>query len=115
MEEYESVPVFPESVQPLVLEPDVVVVGDAVYADDAAVRVLVQQPPCETGADEACGSGHKYGRAVELYIFFQHLFRVYDSLRRSVYSTRLSAIVSNLKIVLPSIRSSRRSKGHAAH
>lgn len=77
---------------------------DLVDADDAAVRVLVQQPPCETGADEACGSGHKYGRAVELYIFFQHLFRVYDSLRRSLYSTRLSAIVSNLKIVLPSIR-----------
>ena len=74
---------------------------DLVDADDAAVRVLVQQPPCETGADEACGSGHKYGRAVELYIFFQHLFRVYD---RSLYSTRLSAIVSNLKIVLPSIR-----------
>ena len=69
-EEHEAVPVCPERFEPPVLQPYVVIVCDVVDADDPAVGILVQQPLCETSADEACGSGHKYGRAVELYIFF---------------------------------------------
>lgn len=59
-EEGEPAPVFPQPVKTLVLEPDVVVVSDAVNADDAAVGVLVQQPPCKAGTDEACNSGHHH-------------------------------------------------------
>ena len=59
-EEGEPVPVFPQPVKTLVLEPDVVVVGDAVDADDAAVRAVVKQSFDEVRADEACGSGHHH-------------------------------------------------------
>ena len=42
------------------LEPDVVVVGDAVDADDAAVRAVVKQPSDEVRADKAGGTGHHH-------------------------------------------------------
>ena len=45
---------------------------DLVDADDAAVRVLVQQPPCETGADEACGSGHHHCGAGQSDVLLKH-------------------------------------------
>ena len=41
-------------------EPDVVVVGDAVNADDAAVRAVVKQPFDEVRADKADGTGHQH-------------------------------------------------------
>ena len=59
-EEGEPVPVFPQPVKTLVLEPDVVVVGDAVDADDAAVRAVVKQPSDEVRADKAGGTGHHH-------------------------------------------------------
>ena len=60
VEENEPVPVLLESVKPLVLEPDVVVVGDAVHAYDAAVRAVVKQPFGEVRADKAGGAGHQH-------------------------------------------------------
>ena len=59
-EEGEPVPVFPQPVKTLVLEPDVVVVGDAVDADDAAVRAVVKQSFDEVRADKAGGTGHQH-------------------------------------------------------
>ena len=59
-EENKPVPVLLKSVQTLVLEPDIVVVGDAVHADDAAVRAAVKQPFDEVRADEAGGTGHHH-------------------------------------------------------
>ena len=59
-EEGEPVPVFPQPVKTLVLEPDVVVVGDAVDADDAAVRAVVKQSFDEVRADKAGGTGHHH-------------------------------------------------------
>ena len=44
-------------------EPDVVVVGDAVNADDAAVRAVVKQPSDEVRADKAGGTGHQHSGA----------------------------------------------------
>ena len=62
-EENKPVPVLLKSVQTLVLEPDIVVVGDAVHADDAVVRAAVKQPFDEVRADEAGGTGHQHSGA----------------------------------------------------
>ena len=64
-EEGEPVPVLPQPVKTLVLEPDIVVVGDAVDADDAAVRTVIKQPSDEVRADKAGGTGHHYGGTVK--------------------------------------------------
>ena len=59
-EENEPVTVFPKPVQTLVLEPHVIVVGDAVHADDTAVMDVIKKALHEIRADKAGGAGHQH-------------------------------------------------------
>ena len=63
VEENEPVTVLPKPVQTLVLEPHVVVVGDAVYADDAAILDVIKKALHEIRADKAGGAGHQHSGA----------------------------------------------------
>ena len=59
-EKGEPDPVLLQLFEPLMLEPDVVVVGDAVDADDAAVRAVVKQSFDEVRADKTGSTGHHH-------------------------------------------------------
>ena len=59
-EKGEPVPVLLQLFEPLMLEPDVVVVGDAVHAYDAAVRAVVKQSLDEVRADKTGSTGHHH-------------------------------------------------------
>ena len=75
-EEHEAVPVCHEPFESPVLQPYVVIVCDVVDADDAAVRVLIQQPPCKAGTDEACNSGHHHCGAGQSDVLLKHSYVV---------------------------------------
>ena len=62
-EENEPVTVLPKPVQTLVLEPHVIVVGDAVHADDAAIQDVIKKALHEIRADKAGGAGHQHSGA----------------------------------------------------
>ena len=59
-EENEPVTVLPKPVKTLVLEPHVIVVGDAVHADDTAIQDVIKKALHEIRADKAGGAGHQH-------------------------------------------------------
>lgn len=58
--------------QALVLYIDVVIIGDAVNADDADIVNVTEKALDEVAADEAGGTGHENSLAFERHVIFDH-------------------------------------------
>ena len=58
--------------QALVLYIDVIIIGDAVNADDADIVNVMEQALDEVAADEAGGTGHENRLAIESYVVTYH-------------------------------------------
>ena len=61
-----------EFAQAFVLQAHIVVVGDAVDADDFYVGELIQKAFHQIGSDEACRTGDQHGLVVQVYIIGYH-------------------------------------------
>ena len=75
----------------LVLDVDIVVVGDGIDSHHPDVLHLGQQPPDEVRPDEAGSTGHQYGLSFQRNIFFQHIHQ----LSKNKYLTLSCFIVSS--------------------
>ena len=58
--------------QALVLDIDIVIIGDTVDTDDADIVNVSEKALDEVAADEAGGTGHKNCLAFEIYIIVYH-------------------------------------------
>lgn len=60
--------------QTLILDVDIVVVGDRIDTDNLDVLDIVEESLDEVAADKASSARHKDGLSFEIYIIFYHVF-----------------------------------------
>lgn len=60
--------------QPLILDVDIVVVGDGIDTDNLDVLDIAEKPLDEVAADKASSARHKDGFALEIYVILYHVF-----------------------------------------
>lgn len=60
--------------QTLILDVDIVVVGDGIDSDDLDVLDIVEESLDEVAADKASSARHKDGLSFEIYIIIYHVF-----------------------------------------
>lgn len=58
--------------QPLILDVDIVVVGDGIDTDNLDVLNIAEKPLDEVAADKASSTRHENGFVLEIYIIFYH-------------------------------------------
>ena len=63
--------------QTLILDVDIVVVGDGIDSDDLDVLDIVEESLDEVAADKASSACHKHSLLFEIYIIFYHVFCLY--------------------------------------
>lgn len=60
--------------QPLILDVDIVVVGDGIDTDNLDVLDIAEKPLDEVATDKASSARHKDGFALEIYVILYHVF-----------------------------------------
>ena len=60
--------------QTLILDVDIIIVGERINTDDLDVLDIVEESLDEVAADKAGGARHKDGLPFEIYIIFYHVF-----------------------------------------
>ena len=68
VKEYKSIPKFFQLFQSVVFQGDVVIVGNAVYADDFQIYIVGQKPFGKIRSDKTGNSSYQDCFAVQLYI-----------------------------------------------
>ena len=60
--------------QPLILDVDIVVVGDGIDTDNLDVLDIAEKPLDEVATDKAGSARHENGLAFEIYVILYHVF-----------------------------------------
>ena len=60
--------------QPLILDVDIVVVGDGIDTDNLDVLDIAEKPLDEVATDKAGSARHEDGFALEIYVILYHVF-----------------------------------------